>query len=71
MISLLQGEWTKMAFESPPLWVWAIIIGVLIASKFIYRWRATKELARESQEKHERMEKAKDTISKQQHNHPI
>jgi hypothetical protein len=59
MISLLQGEWTKMAFESPPLWVWAIIVGVLIASKFIYRWRATKELARESQEKHERTERAK------------
>jgi hypothetical protein len=50
----------KMAFESPPLWVWAIIVGVLIASKFIYRWRATNELARESQEKHERTEKAKD-----------
>jgi hypothetical protein len=49
-----------MAFESPPLWVWAIVVGVLIASKFIYRWRATKELAHESQEKHERMEKAKD-----------
>jgi hypothetical protein len=48
-----------MAFESPPLWVWAIIVGVLIASKFIYRWRATKELARESQEKHGRIERAK------------
>jgi hypothetical protein len=56
---ILQGERTKMAFESPPLWVWAIIVGVLIASKFIYRWRATKELARESQEKHERTERAK------------
>jgi hypothetical protein len=30
----------------------------LIASKFIYRWRATKELARESQEKQERTERA-------------
>ena len=49
----------RMAFESPPLWVWAIIVGVLISSKFIYRWRATKELARESQEKHERRDKAK------------
>jgi hypothetical protein len=55
---ILQGERTKMAFESPPLWVWAIIVGVLIASKFIYRWRATKELARESQEKQERTERA-------------
>jgi hypothetical protein len=49
-----------MAFESPPLWVWAIIVRVMIASKFIYRWRATKELARESQEKHERIERTKD-----------
>ncbi len=45
-----------MAFESPPLWVWGIIVGVLIASKFIYRWRVTKELAGESHEKHERIE---------------
>ncbi|MDQ3961920.1 MAG: hypothetical protein M3230_05495 [Thermoproteota archaeon] len=49
-----------MAFESPPLWVWAIIVGVLIASKFIYRWRVTKELAGESHERHEKMERAKD-----------
>jgi hypothetical protein len=47
-----------MAFESPPLWVWAIIVGVMIASKFIYRWRVTKELARESQGRHERIGKA-------------
>jgi hypothetical protein len=32
----------------------------MIASKFIYRWRATKELAQESQEKHERIERTKD-----------
>jgi hypothetical protein len=49
-----------MAFESPPLWVWAVIVGVMIASKFIYRWRATKELAWESPEKHERIERTKD-----------
>jgi hypothetical protein len=46
-----------MAFESPPLWVWGIIVGVLIASKFIYRWRVTKELADESQEKQDRVER--------------
>jgi hypothetical protein len=40
-----------MAFESPPLWVWAVIVGVMIA---------TKELAWESQEKHERIERTKD-----------
>jgi hypothetical protein len=49
-----------MEFESPTLWVWAIIVGVMISSKFIYRWRATKKLARESQVKHERIERAKD-----------
>jgi phosphate/sulfate permease len=40
-----------MAFESPPLWVWAIIVGVLIAGKFIYRWRVTKEIAKEAKER--------------------
>jgi hypothetical protein len=57
---IITGERTRMAFESPPLWVWAIIVGVLIASKFIYRWRVTKELAHESQEKHGRIDKSKD-----------
>jgi hypothetical protein len=57
---IITGERTRMAFESPPLWVWAIIVGGLIASKFIYRWRVTKELARESQGKHERMDKSRD-----------
>ena len=32
--------------EGPPLWVWAIIIGIIIAGKFIYRWTTTKELAK-------------------------
>jgi hypothetical protein len=40
-----------LAFESPPLWVWAIIVGVIIAGKFAYRWRATKALAAEAEEK--------------------
>ena len=31
--------------ENPPLWVWAFIVGVLIGSKFIYRWALTKRLA--------------------------
>jgi hypothetical protein len=33
--------------ENPPLWVWAIIVGAIIASKFIYRWQATKQFAKE------------------------
>ena len=36
--------------ENPPLWVWGIIVGAIIASKFIYRWQATKYFAKEAQE---------------------
>jgi hypothetical protein len=56
----ISGDRTRMAFESPPLWVWAIIVGVLVASKFIYRWRVTKALAGESHEKHETIGRAED-----------
>ena len=31
--------------ENPPLWVWAIVVGIIIAGKFIYRWQATKQIA--------------------------
>jgi hypothetical protein len=31
--------------ENLPLWIWALIVGILISSKFIYRWVATKDLA--------------------------
>jgi hypothetical protein len=48
---IITGEGTGMAFESPPLWFWAIIVGVLIAGKFIYRWRVTKEIAKETEER--------------------
>ena len=37
--------------ENPPLWVWAIIVGAIIASKFVYRWQATKQFAKEDQER--------------------
>jgi hypothetical protein len=40
----------EMAVENPPLWVWAVIVGAIIAGKFIYRWYTTKQLAKESQE---------------------
>lgn len=36
--------------EGPPLWVWAIIIGIIIAGKFIYRWTTTKELAKNARQ---------------------
>jgi hypothetical protein len=37
--------------ENPPLWIWAIIVGVIVASKFIYRWQSTKYFAKEAEEK--------------------
>jgi hypothetical protein len=40
--------------ENPPLWVWAIIVGAIIASKFIYRWQSTKYFAKEAEEKSRR-----------------
>jgi hypothetical protein len=43
-----------MVFTNPPLWTWAIIVGMIITGKFAYRWYATKELARESEEKSKR-----------------
>jgi len=43
----------QLVFESPSLWVWAIIIGVIIAGKFAYRWHTTKELAGEIEAKKE------------------
>jgi hypothetical protein len=40
-----------MVIQNPPLWIWAIIIGTIIIGKFAYRWMATKELAREAEDK--------------------
>jgi len=37
--------------ENPPLWVWAIIVGAIIASKFIYRWHSTKYFAKEAEQR--------------------
>jgi hypothetical protein len=36
--------------ETPPLWVWAIIVGIIIAGKLAYRWVITKELARKTKQ---------------------
>ena len=41
--------------ENPPLWVWAIIVGAIIASKFIYRWQSTKYFAKEAEGKSKRI----------------
>jgi hypothetical protein len=34
--------------EGPPLWVWAIVVGTIIAAKFIYRWKLTKEFSNDT-----------------------
>jgi hypothetical protein len=44
---------------NPPLWVWGIIVGVIIAGKFIYRWQATKQFAKE--DKIKAIDKIKDS----------
>ncbi|WP_266190254.1 hypothetical protein [Candidatus Nitrososphaera gargensis] len=36
-----------MAIEGPPLWVWAVIVGAIIASKFFLRWSRLKRLTSE------------------------
>ena len=36
-----------MSLESPPLWVWAIIAGIIVAGKLTYRWYATKRLVKD------------------------
>jgi hypothetical protein len=41
--------------ENPPLWVWAIIVGAIVASKFIYRWQSTKYFAKEAEERRRRI----------------
>jgi hypothetical protein len=40
--------------ENPPLWVWAIIVGAIIAGKFIYRWQSTRYFAKEAEDKSSR-----------------
>ena len=51
MSNFRRGKKIHLTFESPPLWVWAIIVGAIIAGKFAYRWRATKALATEDEER--------------------
>lgn len=36
--------------ENPPLWVWAIVVSILIITKLVFRWLATKELAKKGNE---------------------
>ncbi|MDQ3806938.1 MAG: hypothetical protein M3298_02100 [Thermoproteota archaeon] len=32
--------------ESPPLWIWAVLVGAIILAKFTLRWSRLKQLAR-------------------------
>jgi hypothetical protein len=32
--------------ENPPLWIWAIVVGLIIAGKYAYRWKTTKQLTK-------------------------
>ena len=36
--------------EGPPLWVWAIIVGLIVASKFVYRGKLIKGLAKSTKQ---------------------
>jgi hypothetical protein len=45
------------SLEYPPLWVWGIIVGIIIGSKFIYRWQATKSFAKEAEQRRRRRRK--------------
>jgi hypothetical protein len=36
--------------ENLPLWVWAIVVGLIIAGKYAYRWKTTKQLAKEMEQ---------------------
>jgi hypothetical protein len=47
--------------ENPPLWVWAIVVGLIIAGKFAYRWKTTKQLAKEMEQNEKVMDSSKAT----------
>jgi len=38
--------------EGPSLWVWAVIVGAIIGSKFLIRWSTLKRFARELRKKY-------------------
>lgn len=33
--------------EYPPMWIWAIIIGIIIGTKLVIRWHVTKLIPRQ------------------------
>jgi len=38
--------------EYPPLWIWAIIVGIIIATKLVLRWQATKQTVNDASDRH-------------------
>ena len=38
--------------EYPPLWVWAIIVGIIIATKLVLRWQATKHTVNDASDRY-------------------
>jgi hypothetical protein len=38
--------------EYPPLWVWAIIVGIIIATKLVLRWQATKQTVNDASDRY-------------------
>jgi hypothetical protein len=50
--------------EYPPLWIWAIIIGIIIGTKLIIRWQATMQISRQGIDSHKRKENVKAGIEK-------
>lgn len=50
--------------EHPPMWIWAIIIGIIIGTKLVIRWQATKQLSRPSNDGHKRNDSTESSIKK-------
>jgi len=38
--------------EYPPLWIWAIIVGIIIATKLVLRWQATKQTVNDASDRY-------------------
>ena len=48
--------------EYPPLWVWAIIVGIIIATKFVLRWQATTHTVNDVSDRYISNEKKDSTL---------
>jgi hypothetical protein len=55
--------------EYPPLWIWAIIIGIIIGTKFVIRWNATKLISRKHIDYHNQNAGIESRIKKDSENY--